>query len=139
MLTLTLMLLLPSCGGGAPSGSSSQTDPDASYEVPEFRDAGYNEEEAEAFKAMYVDMETVDGRLYRFMEKNKLRTADHAEILSPGKKGRSLIVGELYDTQGRLKGDIHVPETIFWCRIPFEVKPGDILRVNIDKGGEEPC
>ena len=100
----------------------------------------YNEEEAQALRDMYVDMETVDGRLYRFMEKNKLRAADHAEILSPGKKGRHLTVGELYDAQGRLKGDIHVPETIFWCRIPFEVKPGDILRVSIDKkGGEEPC
>lgn len=60
MLTLTLMLLLPSCGGGAPSGSSSQTDPDASYEVPEFRDAGYNEEEAEGNAEVLVDLSGKD-------------------------------------------------------------------------------
>ena len=78
---------------------------------------------------MKVAYETADGRLYRFMEKNKVRAADPAEIISPGKTGKFFYVGELYDTQGRIKANIPHPQMTFWARVPFEVTPGDIMRV----------
>ena len=85
--------------------------------------------ELQAILDMKVAYETPDGRLYRFMEKNKVRAADPAEIISPGKTGKFFYVGELYDTQGRIRANIPHPQMIFWARIPFEVTPGDIMRV----------
>ena len=85
--------------------------------------------ELAAILARGVDYENADGRLYRFMEKNKVRAADSAEIISPGKTGRFLYVGELYDTSGCIRANIPHPEMTFWARIPFEVKAGDIMRV----------
>ncbi len=85
--------------------------------------------ELAALIANCVPYETVDGRLYRFMEKNKVCAADPAEIISPGKTGRFFYVGELYDTEGRIRANIPHPEMTFWARVPFEVAPGDIMRI----------
>ncbi len=85
--------------------------------------------ELAALTAMCVPYESPDGRLYRFMEKNKVSSADPAEIISPGRTGRFFYVGELYDTEGRIRANIPHPEMTFWARIPFEVKPGDIMRI----------
>ncbi len=85
--------------------------------------------ELEALAAMCVPYESPDGRLYRFMEKNKVSAADPAEIISPGATGRFFYVGELYDTEGRIRAAIPHPQMIFWARIPFEVSPGDIMRI----------
>ncbi len=89
--------------------------------------------ELEALAANCVPLESPDGRLYRFMEKNKVCAADPAEIITPGKTGRFFYVGELYDTEGRIRANIPHPEMIFWARIPFEVKPGDIMRIGTKK------
>ncbi len=85
--------------------------------------------ELSAILDMRVPYETVDGRLYRFMEKNKVRAADPAEIISPGQTGRFFYVGELYDTEGRIRANIPHPEMTFWARVPFPVAPGDIMRI----------
>ncbi len=85
--------------------------------------------ELAALAANCIPYESPDGRLYRFMEKNKVSAADPAEIISPGKTGKFFYVGELYDTEGRIRANIPHPEMIFWARIPFEVKPGDIMRI----------
>ncbi len=87
------------------------------------------EAELEAIRARCVAVENRDGRLYRFMEKNKVSAADPAEIISPGMTGRFFYVGELYDTTGCIRANIPHPEMIFWARIPFAVKPGDIMRI----------
>ncbi len=89
--------------------------------------------ELAALAAMCVPYESADGRLYRFMEKNKVSAADPAEIISPGATGRFFYVGELYDTEGRIRANIPHPEMIFWARIPFAVKPGDIMRIGTRK------
>ena len=80
-----------------------------------------------------VDYENADGRLYRFMEKNKVRAADPAEVISPGETGKFFYVGELYDGEGYIRANIPHPQMIFWARVPFEVKPGDIMRVGTPK------
>lgn len=85
--------------------------------------------ELQAILEQKVAYETPDGRLYRFMEKNKVRAADPAEVISPGKTGRFFFVGELYDTEGRIRANIPHPEMIFWARVPFPVRAGDIMRV----------
>ena len=76
-----------------------------------------------------VPYETADGRLYRFMEKNKICAGDTAEIISPGKSGQPFCVGELYNVEGDLCENIPHPEMTFWARIPFAVRTGDIMRV----------
>ncbi len=89
--------------------------------------------ELSALQNLYVPYESPDGRLYRFMEKNKVSAADPAEIISPGQTGRFFYVGELYDTEGLIRANIPHPEMIFWARVPFEVKPGDIMRIGTKK------
>lgn len=95
--------------------------------------------ELDAITARGVPVENRDGRLYRFMEKNKVRAADGAEMLSPGHVGRFFYVGELYDTTGCIRASIPHPEMTFWARVPYEVHPGDIMRVGISgrQGADE--
>ena len=85
--------------------------------------------ELEAILSAGVAYETPEGRLYRFMEKNKVCAKDPAEIISPGKTGQPFCVGDLYDVEGNLRPNIPHPEMTFWARIPFEVFPGDIMRI----------
>ena len=85
--------------------------------------------ELTAILAAGVPYETADGRLYRFMEKNKICAGDAAEIISPGKTGQRFTVGELYDVEGNLHDNIPHPEMTFWARIPFPVATGDIMRI----------
>ena len=85
--------------------------------------------ELEAIIAAGVAYETTGGRLYRFMEKNKVCAGDPAEIISPGKTGQLFSVGDLYDVEGNLRPNIPHPEMTFWARIPFAVFPGDIMRI----------
>ncbi len=89
--------------------------------------------ELAALASNCVRRDSVDGRLYRFMEKNKVSAADPAEIISPGRTGRFFFVGELYDTEGRIRASIPHPQMTFWARIPFDVKPGDIMRIGTKK------
>ena len=85
--------------------------------------------ELEAILSAGVAYETPDGRLYRFMEKNKVCAGDPAEIISPGKTGQPFCVGELYDIEGNLHPNIPHPEMTFWARVPFPVVTGDIMRI----------
>lgn len=91
--------------------------------------------ELENIRARGVPVENASGRLYRFMEKNKVCAADRAEMISPGRTGRFFFVGELYDTDGCIRANIPHPEMIFWARVPHEVHPGDIMRVGRDISG----
>ncbi len=95
----------------------------------------YDTEEAQtelaAIMARGVPLENASGRLYRFMEKNKIRAADRAELLCPGQTGKFFFVGELYDTAGCIRANIPHPQMTFWARVPHRVTPGDILRVGL--------
>ena len=70
-----------------------------------------------------------DGQgLAQFKQKNKIKRGDRAELLSPGKIGRPFLVEELFDADGQPIDAAPHPSQIFTCRVPFEVRKGDILR-----------
>jgi len=64
----------------------------------------------------------------RFKQKNKIQRGDRAELLSPGRVGRAFVVEELLDEDFQPIDAAPHPSQIFYCRVPFEVKEGDILR-----------
>ena len=97
----------------------------------------YNGEEAEAIMAQGVPTENEEGRLYRFIQRNKVSAGEGAEVISPGKIGVGFEVKELYAPTGeRLESTPH-PSMIYWCRVPFEIREGDIMRAASGKGLEK--
>ena len=66
--------------------------------------------------------------LARFKQKNKIKVGDKAELLSPGKVGRAFVVEQLLDADFQPIDAAPHPSQIFYCRVPFAVKEGDILR-----------
>ena len=92
----------------------------------------YNEDEANSFTAKGISFETEQGKLYRFIQRNKVKIGDNSELISPSKVGQPFTVTELYLPDGSAAESAPHPSMIFWCRVPFEVKEGDIMRA----GGE---
>ena len=72
--------------------------------------------------------ENENGRLYAFIQKNKVSVNDKADVISPGKVGRKFTVTELYNEKGEEISSAPHAEMRFFVRIPFEVKTGDIMR-----------
>ena len=96
----------------------------------------YNKEEADAILSAGGELENANGRLYRFIQRNKVSAGEGAEIISPGRIGRGFDVSELYAPDGqRLESTPH-PSMIYWCRVPFDVYEGDIMRADNGKGLE---
>ena len=88
----------------------------------------YNEKEAEALAASGIALENENGKLYRFIQRNKVKIGDKSELISPSKIGRAFDVCELYLAGGEAIESAPHPSMIFWCRVPFEVNEGDIMR-----------
>ena len=88
----------------------------------------YNEEEAQRLSDAGVELENENGKLYRFIQRNKVSISDRAEMISPLKTGRGFEVCELYLPNGAVAESAPHPSMIFWCRVPFEVSEGDIMR-----------
>ena len=88
----------------------------------------YNIEEAEKLSSVGVELENQNGKLYPFIQRNKVSVGDSAELISPSKIGRGFAVSELYLPNGEKVESAPHPSMIFWCRVPFEVKEGDIMR-----------
>ena len=84
--------------------------------------------ELEKLAASGVEIENENGRLYRFIQRNKVKVGDRAEMISPRKIGNPLIVNEIYLPNGASAESAPHPSMIFWCRVPFEVFEGDIMR-----------
>ena len=75
-----------------------------------------------------VPISNEEGRIYPFIQRNKVSIGDSAELISPGKVGRAFKITELYSEKGeRLESAPH-PSMIFFARVPFEVREGDIMR-----------
>ena len=96
----------------------------------------YIEEEAQAILAAGVPMENENGRLYRFIQRNKVSVGEGAEIISPGKIGRAFVQTEIYAPTGERLDSTPHPSMLYWCRVPFEVAEGDIMRAASGKGLE---
>ncbi len=88
----------------------------------------YDEVEAEKLSGTGVELENENGRLYRFIQRNKVSLGDSAEMISPGKIGEKFSVTELYLPDGKPCESAPHPSMIFWCRVPFKVNEGDIMR-----------
>ena len=75
-----------------------------------------------------IEAETESGRLYVFMQKNKVSIGDKAEVISPGCVGKGFTVTELYDEKGNAIESAPHPNMKFYVRVPFAVTEGDIMR-----------
>ena len=94
---------------------ATATEQDVSSELERIAEAG-------------IEIENERGRLYRFIQRNKIKIGDRAEMISPRKIGNPLTVNEIYLPDGSAAESAPHPSMIFWCRVPFEVFEGDILR-----------
>jgi putative protease len=84
----------------------------------------YNESEVPAS----LEIENEQGRLALFVQKNKVKLGDGAEIISPGFVGKGLRVDELYSEDGEPIESAPHPFMRFFVRVPFVVREGDIMR-----------
>ena len=75
-----------------------------------------------------LEYENERGRLYKFIQRNKVSKKDPAEIISPRKTGQGFCVDELYAETGEPLGSAPHPSMLFYTRVPFDVHPGDIMR-----------
>ena len=75
-----------------------------------------------------LEAENENGRLYLFMQKNKVSVGDRAEVISPSKVGKGFLVTELYSDRGEVLESAPHPNMKFYVRVPFEVAEGDIMR-----------
>jgi len=88
----------------------------------------YDENEARKLADCGIALENEGGKLFRFIQRNKVKIGDSAEIISPSKIGAPLTVTELYLPDGEAVESAPHPSMIFWARVPFEVYEGDIMR-----------
>ncbi len=72
--------------------------------------------------------ETAEGKLFPFIQRNKIKLDDSAEIISPNKLGQPFEVKELYSDKGESIESAPHPSQKFFLRVPFEVCAGDIIR-----------
>ena len=86
---------------------------------------GYIREKA--YLAIAKDYDPNTG-IATFMQRNKLCAGDEVAIISPGKLSRSFTAEKLYDQNGNTIESAPHPYMIFQTEVPFEIKPGDIMR-----------
>ena len=98
---------------------------------------GYIREKAYFATALsQIDMHTPNtlveenegGKLYPFIQRNKIKLGDSAEIISPSQIGKAFTVTELYSETGEPIESAPHPSQKFFVRVPFEVYEGDIIR-----------
>jgi len=75
-----------------------------------------------------LTLENENGRLYPFIQRNKVSVGEVAELISPNKFGEPFTVTELYSESGEPIPSAPHPSMKFFVRVPFSVSPGDIMR-----------
>ena len=75
-----------------------------------------------------VEARNESGTLYPFIQRNKIKIGDSAEIISPSKIGVPFTVTEIYNENGEPIESAPHPSQKFFVRVPFEVREGDIIR-----------
>lgn len=96
----------------------------------------YHGDEMEVLRSCGISETNENGRLYRFIQRNKVALGDAAELVTPGKTGQAFAVTELYAPDGSPLPATPHPSMIYWCRVPFAVEEGDILRAGVARGLE---
>ncbi len=86
---------------------------------------GYLREKAYLAIAESYDFDT---SLALFIQRNKAVLGENAEIISPGKCGQPLNLSEMFDENMTPIESAPHPFMKFYVKVPFEVKPGDIMR-----------
>ena len=86
---------------------------------------GYIKEKSYLAVVLSYDEESGEALL---SQRNKMCVGDAIELLTPGKCGVSLTVGQLYnENREQIDGTSH-PYMNFYMKMPFSVKSGDIIR-----------
>lgn len=80
-----------------------------------------------AYLAMAISYNESAGEA-EFCQRNKMCVGDEIEILTPGKVGIPATVEYLYDENHEPISDTKHPYMRFYMKVPFEIKPGDIIR-----------
>ncbi len=80
-----------------------------------------------AYLAVATDYDKKTGRA-TFIQRNKAVSGTPAEIISPGKCGQPLILGEMQNENGEPIESAPHPFMPFSIKVPFPVQEGDILR-----------
>ena len=75
-----------------------------------------------------LERENENGRLYFFIQRNKIKLGDSAEMISPSEFGKPFTVSELYNLKGEAIESAPHPSEIFIARVPYDVRVGDIIR-----------
>ncbi len=86
---------------------------------------GYMKEKAYLCRVLSYDEATGTAR---FVQRNKVFADSDVELLTPGEIGKPLRLGALYDADGARIGSAPHPYMEFSAKVPFPVKPGDIVR-----------
>lgn len=86
---------------------------------------GYMREKAYIAVCESYDKETGTAT---FIQRNRLIDGDNVEMISPGKLGRAFRVEGIWDEHGDAVPSAPHPMMRFSVKVPFEVKPGDIMR-----------
>lgn len=69
-----------------------------------------------------------NGRI-TFEQRNRVRSGDVLEVLTPGKEAQSFSVGTMTAPDGGLTDDARLPAGLYQVDVPFPLSPGDILRM----------
>ncbi len=99
--------------------SDSHTDPNLTPTTGYIKD--------KAFLAIVVSYDENTG-IAELTQRNKMCFGDSAELLTPGRTGIPLTIGELFDENGEPITATPHPYMKFFMKMPFAVKAGDILR-----------
>jgi putative protease len=75
-----------------------------------------------------VEAENEDGRLYLFLQRNKMCVGDAVELVSPRRAGVPFTAKEMYNIDGEPISSCPHPYMQFFLRVPLKVLEGDILR-----------
>ena len=86
---------------------------------------GYLKEKAYLARVIAYDEETGTAT---FIQRNKVFANSDTEIITPGAVGRPLHLGALYNSDGEAIESAPHPYMEFTAKVPFAVKPGDIVR-----------
>ena len=75
-----------------------------------------------------LEAENENGRLYLFLQRNKMCVGDAVELVSPRRPGVPFVAQEMYNGDGEPIAACPHPYMQFFLRVPYEVHEGDILR-----------